>query len=657
MSAPRGLVGATLLLWGLSTGHEVAGMAIAILVEAARFVGSSWRVPSARLQVLIVRDFVALAAVSFVFSIATGHMPEALYGWLRWLPPILAPIVIARALAGGTIANDIILGALRPGAAPRSEQPMPIDVNYAFASLTVVAAATGPAIDKWFYAAIATLVAWVILVRMPAGRRLAGTLMLTAAVLAGFGVHRGLSVLQGEIEEWSGELLTQYLSGKPDPFRERTRIGDLGRVKLSNRVVIRVIPEERRPPAILLREAAFERYQNGEWRSASRVTTPVPHQGETWRLSEQRASARVTLRRSLPGGEGLLALPLGTTTIENLAADGLEKLPTGAVVVKGAPRFLSMRVSYDDLSETQTTAEDLEVPELLAPTLERILAGERLRRTSAGETVAAVTLFFARKFSYALGLSDRQGRSRTIADFLLTERKGHCEYFATATVLLLRQAGIPARYTVGYAVQEYSPLDGTFIVRDRHAHAWASAFVGGRWITVDTTPARWAMDEAQAARGIFAPLLDVLSAAADRLVQWWLEASPSVLGRQVSPFLVAIALTWGTIVALAKWRRSRARVPVRPAPATLAWRRVERALATRGFARQAHETPREWARRMQSLPGADPWSAELVELAREYYRSRFDPATGATSERFVVAIREFLRRLDQPRARLAPARI
>src|SRR5437868_9756543 len=154
MNAPRGLVGAALILWGLSIGHEIVGIALGAAIEAARLVGSSWRVPSARLQVLIVRDFVALGAVSFAFAIVTGHMPEALYGWLRWLPPILAPIVIVRALAGGTITGDVLLEALRPGAARRAEErPMPIDVNYAFAALTVVAAATGPGIDRWFYVA------------------------------------------------------------------------------------------------------------------------------------------------------------------------------------------------------------------------------------------------------------------------------------------------------------------------------------------------------------------------------------------------------------------------------------------------------------------------------------------------------------------------
>ena len=38
---------------------------------------------------------------------------------------------------------------------------------------------------------------------------------------------------------------------------------------------------------------------------------------------------------------------------------------------------------------------------------------------------------------------------------------------------------------------EYSPLERAFVARARHAHAWAEAFVDGRWILVDTTPSLW----------------------------------------------------------------------------------------------------------------------------------------------------------------------
>ena len=93
----------------------------------------------------------------------------------------------------------------------------------------------------------------------------------------------------------------------------------------------------------------------------------------------------------------------------------------------------------------------------------------------------------------ACGRGRRNGsRANTpLTRFLLTSRSGHCEYFATATVLLLRQLGIPARYAVGYYVHE--PAGSGYVVRERDAHAWCLAWnrQTGSWDDFDTTPASW----------------------------------------------------------------------------------------------------------------------------------------------------------------------
>ena len=93
---------------------------------------------------------------------------------------------------------------------------------------------------------------------MPRGRRLACGLLVLAAAILGYGVHRGLWALQGELEDLDPEILQGFFTPRPDPFRERTRIGDLGRVKLKDRILMRVVPEGARPESILLRENAFD---------------------------------------------------------------------------------------------------------------------------------------------------------------------------------------------------------------------------------------------------------------------------------------------------------------------------------------------------------------------------------------------------------------
>jgi hypothetical protein len=230
---------------------------------------------------------------------------------------------------------------------------------------------------------------------------------------------------------------------------------------------------------------------------------------------------------------------------------------------------------------------------------------------------------------------------RTLADFLLRSRKGHCEYFATATVLLLRQAGIPARYVGGYSAQEYSPRDKAFVVRSRHAHAWAVAWVGGRWVNVDTTPARWAELEGEAARSALAPFLDTVSWLFDRVVQAWMRLDAGDLQALTGLVLLAIALPLA-VFRLVRARRRRAGPAASLDPVGRAWTEVERRLARAGHLRAPAETAMDFARRLQGTRSLPPWREHIVALARAYYRARFDPAAQAGDARdFQLAAHRF----------------
>ena len=63
--------------------------------------------------------------------------------------------------------------------------------------------------------------------------------------------------------------------------------------------------------------------------------------------------------------------------------------------------------------------------------------------------------------------------------FLFDTRRGFCEHYASAFVVLLRAAGIPARVVTGYQGGEINPRGGYMIVRQSDAHAWAEAIVDG----------------------------------------------------------------------------------------------------------------------------------------------------------------------------------
>lgn len=75
--------------------------------------------------------------------------------------------------------------------------------------------------------------------------------------------------------------------------------------------------------------------------------------------------------------------------------------------------------------------------------------------------------------------------------FLFENHKGYCMHFASATVVLLRSAGIPARYVEGYTISEddFTTPDGWTDIPDSRAHAWVEIYLDGvGWVPVEATP-------------------------------------------------------------------------------------------------------------------------------------------------------------------------
>jgi hypothetical protein len=91
------------------------------------------------------------------------------------------------------------------------------------------------------------------------------------------------------------------------------------------------------------------------------------------------------------------------------------------------------------------------------------------------------TFFDVDKFEYSLFLAGAD-RNAPITEFLKIDRKGHCEYFAGATAMLMRRMGVPCRYAVGYSLHERGFGEQEWILRGQHAHAWVEAYVGGTWV-------------------------------------------------------------------------------------------------------------------------------------------------------------------------------
>jgi transglutaminase-like putative cysteine protease len=119
----------------------------------------------------------------------------------------------------------------------------------------------------------------------------------------------------------------------------------------------------------------------------------------------------------------------------------------------------------------------------------------------------AVTNYLRQNIEYVETLDQLPGRQEAVDWFLFDHKKGFCNYYATAEVMLLRALGIPARMAVGYAEGEGVQAEGdpaqvregrfdggtepdlvVYTVRQRDAHAWPEVFFPGYgWVEFEPT--------------------------------------------------------------------------------------------------------------------------------------------------------------------------
>jgi hypothetical protein len=349
----------------------------------------------------------------------------------------------------------------------------------------------------------------------------------------------------------------------------------------------------------------------------------------------------VTLTGYTRNGEVHIPYPDGTSIITDKTAEVLviQTNTLGAARAIGGPALAIFEMWYGPNGgfAIGPYEDDVETG-LLAPADElalQIIADElKLGTASPAEAVARIRLFYFNHFSYTLDLTappTSATNNTPLSDFLLERRTGHCEFFATATTLLLRKAGVPARYAVGYSVQE-KRAEHQFVVRERHAHAWTLAWLGNRWVEVDFTPAGWF--EAEWSRAsLWESQLDWWSDAWLAFQLWRQGDGEFRLYVLIAGVLALSYLAWRQ-VAGRSWRKARsgdeAGTGFQPAGLDSEFFEIERALI-KSRPREAAESMRAWLRR-QNFPEAE-LGRRLQDLLVLHYRLRFDPAGLSSDER------------------------
>jgi transglutaminase-like putative cysteine protease len=641
VTSPPLFLAAAVLFWGWQTGLLAMAVFVAAILEGARL--TRWRLDLSRTDFNRLADLTTLVVIGlgvYLFSTAgpgRGPVggPRAITLLFQWLPIAFALLVAAQvySAAGRVDATAFFWSLRRRGAAGGTMPFGPFDVTYPYAALCVLSAGAANQRTLAFYVGCCVLAGWALWpVRARRLPPLAWGALLAVVAALGWGGQWALHATQTRIEQELFEYFLRLLRRDADPFQTSTAIGQLGALKLSDRILLRVTADAGVPMPLLLREASYDVYGAQTWYASGAGFLAVPPEadGETWRLGTGvGAERRVRIAAYLPRGRGVLALPANAYQLDRLAVVGLSRNRLGAVKVEeglGLLRYAA-RVGDGPSPDGPPTDTDLGIPSREAPAILRVATELDVRGRPPGDAVAVVRDFLAREFRYSTWQRARGEGTTPIEDFLTRTRAGHCEYFATATVLLLRAAGVPARYAVGFSVQEWSWLERVWIVRTRHAHSWALVWLDGAWRELDTTPPSWSAEEAVAAPA-WQAVGDLWAWAVYLVSRWRWSEREDGWGRHVGWLLIPLAL-------LLAWRlRARRRVsgggrqaarvvPAAPRPGDDSeFYAIERRLAAAGLARQPAEPVTAWVTRVQAH-AANPGA--LAALADLHCRYRFDP--------------------------------
>jgi transglutaminase-like putative cysteine protease len=477
-----------------------------------------------------VNDFVQTRSLG-VRSESLRQVSSSAMIFVQWLPMIYLPFMLALVYSHVEKLPWTTFSFLyqRQHEAKRKQryrfvENIRFNPSYPYLVIIFMASSATATNERWFFIAMSGLVLWAIFPFRNRRYQLATwASVFGICIVLAFGAQLGFSVLQKQIQLLQNRFINQFGQAQFDQSESRTAIGSVGRLHQSNKIILRVsTPEDESPPG-LLREAAFNIYSGPFWTAAKRGMQifAKTNTDSVWILNSNAAPRRaVSVLRYSTRSEANLAMPNGPIIIDNLEAIAVETNRLGAARALEALRVVTYDVRYGSEGGFSDPPEDpdwdlhrTQLGHLDRQAFEQVSDELGLHHLSEQDSIQAIRAFFLSDFTYSTFQQTRDKISRLndapLASFLLDHRTGHCEYYATATVHLLRMAGIPARYAVGYSVQEKTD-DGEWLARSRHAHAWALAWIDGRWQEIDNTPSNWNTVE-EASAGFWQPISDWFS--------------------------------------------------------------------------------------------------------------------------------------------------
>jgi transglutaminase-like putative cysteine protease len=272
------------------------------------------------------------------------------------------------------------------------------------------------------------------------------------------------------------------------------------------------------PPTVRYywRSRSFDTYQGGVWSTngstdlpiaAKETLNPYPNwEGRTkvdFTFNLAMSSLRVLMAPSVPLISSRpieeVALPTGVNGASDpvalIVSTPLHSGETYQVTsLVDTPNQKLLRSSSGDYP-AWISQRYLQLPDNLTSRVRQLAVELTQNQATVFDRVQAVTNYLRTHIEYQNFVPAHPADQETIDWLLFTYQKGFCNYYASAEVILLRAAGIPARLAVGFAQGEYDSKNKDYIVRRRDSHAWPEVYFNNLgWVEFEPTASQAALD-------------------------------------------------------------------------------------------------------------------------------------------------------------------
>ncbi|WP_443770241.1 transglutaminase-like domain-containing protein, partial [Anaerostipes sp.] len=168
-----------------------------------------------------------------------------------------------------------------------------------------------------------------------------------------------------------------------------------------------------------------------------------------------------------------------------LKANGKIKQKVKKSIEEGSPKdyYLKAMKEYN----TYVKEHNLFIPKNIQKELEKEIQTS-LNGKTLEQKIDWVKKYIKTHYHYTYQPGGTPKGMDPILYFYGKSKKGFCTQYASLTVMMLRMAGVPARYVEGYKISE-NEFQGTRAdVTDYNVHAWAEIYLENTgWIPIDTT--------------------------------------------------------------------------------------------------------------------------------------------------------------------------